>query len=607
MQIFTLRGTQPNAYGAAIDMGEDWVTLEYQPEGDNFTWWMTGFYLDDGARTAKVVVHNACYTASDSVSFTVANVNPTISATGGGAIDEGDTVEVAVSFEDAYNDHGIVDDIWTVTVDWSDGSSSSYVHSQGGGQTMVSLGMPSPIPFKHTFSHKYLDDNPTATPSDNYTVNITIDDGDGGTDLTTAQVTVNNVDPTVSITSITPIDSVKPADGGVDGRLDETEGFIVKGTVTDPGVQDTHTATLEVDLNFDGDVNDDGETVSVSLTQVSPGSYTFEKTIAAVLDDGPAPGNDTAQDPLPVTISVRDDDTGVGEGQRSRTIFNVAPAFAPAPDDISFQFDDDFNITSASISGGITDPGHKDIHTVVVEWGDGVTQTLLDASASFTVRRTFSPDPYFSGDSLYPVTVHLKDDDTGKETFVVQRVRGECVVTGFAVYNVGSDRRAIDRVEKALGVKYFGDGLMVQTVAEGTGDISRCIFERTVQSSTWRTEFGKKVVTRDDKQPKADGPATTPNNPNGSNLPGAGVRQRGNQWRYDDVDIPSYGIPIQTIPGGKTADYTFKISNKAGQVFVNNKWRFELKVDATGKVTTTPTPSGKAPVPKPAPIPTVKA
>ena len=82
MEIFTISGTQPNAYGAAIDMGDDWVTLEYQPEGPDFTWWMEGFYLDDGARQANVVVHNNCFTAATSVSFTVETVDPRISATG---------------------------------------------------------------------------------------------------------------------------------------------------------------------------------------------------------------------------------------------------------------------------------------------------------------------------------------------------------------------------------------------------------------------------------------------------------------------------------------------------------------------------------------------
>jgi len=36
------------------------------------------------------------------------------------------------------------------------------------------------------------------------------------------------------------------------------ETLAVRGTVTNPGINDTHTGTLEVDLNWDGDVSDTG-------------------------------------------------------------------------------------------------------------------------------------------------------------------------------------------------------------------------------------------------------------------------------------------------------------------------------------------------------------
>ncbi|MBC8356267.1 MAG: hypothetical protein H8E66_30175, partial [Planctomycetes bacterium] len=441
-------------------------------------------------------------------------------------------------------------------------------------------------------------------------------------DSTTAQVTVNNIDPTVTITSITPIDSVSEDEGGVDGRLDETEGFVVKGTVTDPGILDTFPVTnLEVDLNFDGDVNDTGETVPIPLTQISPGNYTFEQTFSQVQDDGrwtdsagnPAWNNETASDKLAVAVKVEDDDTGQGSASEDTFVHNVEATFG---DDVGLTYELDANgfLTSATVLGSIVEPGVEDFHRVSVLWGDGGVGDgyvnpieLAPGELSFEIKRVFSGGTPITLADLYPLTVTVRDDDSGTNTVALQRPNGECMVTGFAVYNVGSDRRAIDQAEKAQGVPYFGDGLMVKTVAEGTGNVNRCIFARTVKSSTWRTEFGKKVVLRDDQQPKPDGPATTPAKPNGSNLPGAGVRiLGGNRWRYDDVDIPSFGIPAQTIPGGKEATYNFKISNIPGQLFVNASWSLKIDIDATGKVAMTPTPSGKAPVAKPTVIPVVK-
>ncbi len=112
------------------------------------------------------------------------------------------------------------------------------------------------------------------------------DDDDDGSDVKTATVAVNNVAPTVTITSIEIIDSVSTEDGGVDGQLDETEGFIVRRTVTDPGVLDTlPIANLKVDFNFDGTIDPSTEVLPLAL-QGGSGSWTFKQTIAQVLDDG---------------------------------------------------------------------------------------------------------------------------------------------------------------------------------------------------------------------------------------------------------------------------------------------------------------------------------
>ena len=49
-----------------------------------------------------------------------------------------------------------------------------------------------------TVTHQYLDDNPSGTPSDNYTISVTATDDDGGVSPTVQRtLTVNNVAPTL--------------------------------------------------------------------------------------------------------------------------------------------------------------------------------------------------------------------------------------------------------------------------------------------------------------------------------------------------------------------------------------------------------------------------
>ena len=83
-----------------------------------------------------------------------------------------------------------------------------------------------------TLTHKYLDDNPTGTPSDNYIISLTLQDDDTGTDTDSATVTVNNVDPTVEAGE----------DVTFECCVDEIP---VNANFSDPGWLDTHTAQIK--------------------------------------------------------------------------------------------------------------------------------------------------------------------------------------------------------------------------------------------------------------------------------------------------------------------------------------------------------------------------
>lgn len=248
-------------------------------------------------------------------------------------------------------------------------------------------------------------------------------------------ITVNNVAPTVTITSVTSIDSVSQEHGGVDGQIDETEGFIVRGEVTDPGILDTHTVTLTVDLNWNGVYDDPGETVSLALQADpnTPGRWTFEHTVSEVLDDGPSPGNDTPQDPLTLTVTVNDDDTGTGSASRNKTVHNFAPLFVDLSS--SLLFDDEGNVIEVTITGELLDHGQLDVHELSVQWddgvaGDGVTDPLVlpPGQTTFTVSRSFPASAGLGEEDLFPVVVTLVDDDAGSDSFTFEPCSCNCEI-----------------------------------------------------------------------------------------------------------------------------------------------------------------------------------
>ncbi len=151
----------------------------------------------------------------------------------------------------------------TVTISWGDGSANTVVNLLSGVNSFAS-------------SHQYLDDNPTATASDNYAVTVTVTDNSGAEGYGGATVTVNNVAPVVAMST-----------GTIAINLGDT--FSRPGSFSDVGTLDTWSATVDY-----GDGNGEqvlaltpGKTFSLTSPAYTAGSYT-------------------------VTVKVTDDDGGVG-------------------------------------------------------------------------------------------------------------------------------------------------------------------------------------------------------------------------------------------------------------------------------------------------------
>jgi uncharacterized repeat protein (TIGR01451 family) len=283
------------------------------------------------------------------------------------AINENDTVDLSVTFTDPNTPEP-----HEVVIDWGDGISET-------------INLPIGV-LTASADHQYLDDNPTATPSDDYTVTVTVNEPDGGTDSDTAVVTVNNVAPVLSGLNATTID--------------ENGATTLSGTITDPGTLDTFTLTV-----------DWGDGSAPEQFNYPAGTTNFNET-HTYLDDDPT---GTPSDDISISLTLTDDDTGSDTDSAIVTVSNVAPTLS--------------NITANSpinenevvtVTGTINDPGTLDTFTLAVDWGDGSAPELFNYAAgttSFNETHTYLDDnPTGTPSDVNTIALTLTDDDTGTDT-----------------------------------------------------------------------------------------------------------------------------------------------------------------------------------------------
>src|SRR5262249_30502462 len=132
----------------------------------------------------------------------------------------------------------------------------------------------------------------------------------------------------------------------------------------------------------------------------------------------------TPQDAYAVTVTVTDDDTGVGAGGTAVIVNNVAPTVTGLSGPASINENDTYKRT-----GTFHDPGTLDAHTVVITWGRGGrgqpsegAPTLTAAYLTYRGNRAwpFPASPQHLDDTpsgtpqdAYAITVTVTDDDTG--------------------------------------------------------------------------------------------------------------------------------------------------------------------------------------------------
>lgn len=250
--------------------------------------------------------------------------------------------------------------------------------------------------------------NPTYTGIDDFAglLGLTVSDqieALSSTDITT--ITVNNVAPAVDATST---------------AAGEGETAVLTATVTDPGTADTHTAEI--------DWGDGSTTGALTVADLAAGvGHTYG-------DNGT----------YPVTVTVTDDDSGVGADTVEMPIGNVDPTVVL--DDsaaVAFPGGDHLVVgqeASLPASADGTDPGTDDL---TFAWSTGQTTTYfnngIDADplpSPFGTRpfaATDQIDAVFPAAGAETLGVVLTDDDGGSDN-----AEAAVVVTGTAEKTQGS-------------------------------------------------------------------------------------------------------------------------------------------------------------------------
>jgi|GEM_PF-3263772 len=302
----------------------------------------------------------------DFLVVTVNNVAPTVETptVAPEPSDEGSPVAAWATFSDPGGAH---DQPYTCEINYGDGGTDSLVVDHYGDFCDF---LPSP--------HIYVD-------NDNYPVTVFVTDKDGGVGQKSTTHTVNNVAPTV-----------------VAGPNQEVnEGDVVSlapATFTDPGILDTHTATI-----------DWGDTTSSDGGVTEPSGST----------DGTVDGSHVYADNgvYPVEVCVTDNDGGVGCDSLTVTVNNVAPT-VEAGSDQEIKEGDELFLEPATFN----DKGTLDTHTATIDWGDLSPEDVgvVTESPSGPPGNSNGADGSVAGshvyveDGLYVVTVCVEDDDGAK-------------------------------------------------------------------------------------------------------------------------------------------------------------------------------------------------
>ncbi|MBW3621846.1 MAG: phosphatidylinositol-specific phospholipase C domain-containing protein [Armatimonadetes bacterium] len=288
----------PITFNGGASHDPDGDRLQYRWDRDNDGVWDTDwsfspifrtFWLDDHQGMARLAVTDGEFTRFALANVTVSNVSPVVQALGDFTTDEGKPFTLSGTFTDPGSDTHVL------TIDWGDGT------------VPTNLALSNTRRFE--VMHTYVDDNPSGTAQDDYTIRITLTDDDGGVGTESSTVTVRDLPPQVTF------DRVTDETGAVIG-VDVPAALVgvkltATGRFTDPGLADTHQAAI--------DWGDGAATLS-AVTQGAGSGAISDRHVY----DAPS----TAL----LRITVTDDDTLSGQAQGSIQVLKPSRAIQSAVD-----------------------------------------------------------------------------------------------------------------------------------------------------------------------------------------------------------------------------------------------------------------------------------
>lgn len=262
----------------------------------------------------------------------------------------------------------------------------------------------------------HLDDPTSATPvysgvDDTVDVlTLTVTDPGALSDTDTTTVTVHNVNPTVTATGDT---------------IDEGGTADVSATFTDPGVLDTHTATI-----------DWGDGTAAQAVTVVQGAGSGSLAASHPYGDNGI---------YTVTVTVTDDDGGVDSDATTVTVGNLDPdAVLDTTSKVTFPGGDAFvgriNVAQ-DFDATATDAGSDDL---TFDWSFGTSTTYFNDGVA--------PDPFPSPLGTYPFAAA----DAASVTFTVPGV--ETIGVTVTDDDGGTDGEALDMVVTGDADRDFGGG-----------------------------------------------------------------------------------------------------------------------------------------------------
>lgn len=346
-----------DVHTATIDWGDGNITAGTV---DQVTNRVTGshVYANEGSYTISYSINDGTgtFNASFGTPVTVANVLPTVGAiTGTSTVAEGSNASISVGFTDP----GTLD-VHTALINWGDGN--------------ITAGVVDQVTNTVTGTHTYVNNN--AAP---YQVTVIVNDGVGNSAPSAAfPITVTNVQPTI--------------DAGAVINGDEGSTVTLAATFVDPGLADTHTATIDWGDGspvVSGTVNEILRTISGGHIYDNDGTYTV---IVTVTDGESAVVSDTT------TAVIAD---------VPPTVIITGPATAVRGAPTTFIFD-------------IDDPSPVDLaadYEYTIDWGDGSpVQTLTGPSFGFEVIHTFATASPPGADFTITVFATDIDGNSGPDT-----------------------------------------------------------------------------------------------------------------------------------------------------------------------------------------------